>query len=209
MAVSQRGLIAGGAGIGVLMVAATYLGGIAPARSHTASVKSQVTAAQEANLLLTIKNNGLKKQAAGLSTLTAELAADQVALPGANGVPGFIREVNALAAANGVSISSIAPAAPTVANNTAATGSTATSTTPVGTVYSIPVAIVVAGSQPAELAFLKALQTTEPRAVLVGTVSIAAGAKGNATMSIASQIFLAPKSAAEQALLNKELAGSS
>lgn len=204
MVLTQRHWLLSGAGVGIILVVLTYFGGVGPALSHNSSVRTQTSAIQDSNDLLAIKNNGLRAQAAKMDALATQLSQQRVALPATDNIAGFSREINQLATSDGVGITSFAAATPTQFLTTGAAPSTITGS-PVGKLFQIPVSLVTAAPMANQLAFIKDLQASDSRAVLVGNVSLSLTTGPTVDATISLKIFLAPQNPATEAILQKAL----
>jgi hypothetical protein len=211
-------LLAGGLGAGLLILIA-YVFFIGPQRSDTSNVDSQIAAQNAANASLTAKINQLTAENRDLPKYVAELAQAQLALPSTAGISDFLRSLQALGNATQTNVTSLtvsqpvlftAPAAPgatpsTGSTATAAAGSSAsgasTVTAPVGPrIYTLAINATVSGSTDALHRFLDQLQTVQPRAVLITSLSETsvvagtAGSTGSTGLQMTMDAFVAPTS---------------
>lgn len=176
---STRTWSAGAAVISILLVVASWFLLIGPKRSDASALKAQRVSQLAANNQLKLDIAQLKAQNASLPAKQAELAVIQRQLPNNPALPTLIRNLSSIATQAGVTLTSIAPGAPTAlsaAGTTAAgaTGSTAAAATATP-VVAIPVTIITAGSYAENELFLQKLQTAMTRAFLVQGLSMAPG----------------------------------
>lgn len=211
-AIEKLWLTVGGiAGLVLLLVG--YFFFIGPQRSKTSDVQSQISSAQLQYTTLQSRVAALRAQSSDIGKYKAELAAARKALPSTDGIPDFLRTLQALGSATMADVSSLtvgAPAAVVAATptptDTAATSSSAapsptdsptTETTDASSgVYSMPITAQVTGSVGALSKFLEQLQSVQPRAVLVTQVTestggTSGGGKGM-SLQLSMQAFVDP-----------------
>ncbi|NMM16803.1 MAG: hypothetical protein HHJ14_06590 [Cellulomonas sp.] len=180
----------------ILMLA--WFVAISPTLATASDTQTQTEAQLSQNDLTRTKIDGLKKQAAKLDEIKAELAAMQLQIPTSRDQAEFQRQLDAIAVAHGVTIISLAisPAIPVVAlpagaatpaaaatpapvETAAPTSQGATSTdaapavAPVGAqgFYAMSTSIDVVGTYQKVTAFLQDLQTGIHRLLLVSTLA--------------------------------------
>jgi hypothetical protein len=219
----ERLWIGGGSVVAVLVAAIAWLAVVHPELSKASSLHSQTDTVRTENSTLQAKLDKLQKDSAKVATLRQSLAQAQAALPAGTGLDAFTRQVSAQAAAAHVKITSLtatapvpvaaATSAPTAPGGDTATTSSASATpstpaptstnsaiAPASGQYSIAVTIAVSGTPAGDLAFLHALQTGGPRAVLVNSTQISSqvGGSGGAvtTLTAQLQVFASPQPAA-------------
>lgn len=197
-----------GAGVASLLVFAFgYLLFISPQHSQAADLRSQVDD-QVSNISVKQTHlNALAKQNQNLASYQAELAADQQALPTTTDIPNFLRSLQAIGAGTGVTIttmsigtpSGVVPAtASTAATPTPATGSTATDppaqhAASTAGAYQISMTVTGTGSVAQLEAFLKSLQSQQPRAVLISSAALSTGTSSSgSTLTVTFTTFMAP-----------------
>jgi Tfp pilus assembly protein PilO len=196
-------LLAGGV-LAVLVVAIGYLFFVSPQYTNASDLRSQASDAID-NIAIQQKHlNDLAKQNANLSKYQAQLAADHEALPTTTDVPTFLRTLQTIGSAAGVSVTTLAVGDPAAVTAAAAVSSTASSTATSaahagvgGGVYQITISLTVNGSVAALDGFLQQLQSEQPRAVLITSVSFngsSNGAGGGTTLALSLQAFMAPAS---------------
>jgi hypothetical protein len=215
----------GGIVAATVLTAAGWFLVLSPVLSDTTSIRSQTSATNHDNQSIQAKADDLARQHRNVGHLAAQLRHALSELPIDNGLPALTRQLSRQAKATGVrltgvTVGSIAPVAnaaaapdPTVPSTTPAdTTATAAATPAADALVSIQITVSSTGSAANQLAFLHAIQVDGPRRTLVtstelGTASDrAAGSIEDAcTMTAALTVFSAPRSAAEQAQLEKLL----
>lgn len=207
----------GGGVAGVVITALAWFMVINPELSNAASLDQQTADSQTQNISLQSKLHRLQADNANMDALVASLREARTALPVNSDVAEFTRQLSGYASANKVSISSIiagepaamtsaapaaaAPAAGTSTSNSAAaagTGTTAgaTSPSPVGQLYGLPLTVAVKGSAAGDLGFLAAVQGPGRRAALISSTQLTADStKGGGTvqLTIQLQVFVSPQ----------------
>lgn len=201
--------IVGGVLAALMLVGATWFLLIGPTRSDTRSLHGQQSAAELTNVQLRSQLSALQKKSAQLDELRAQLKAAIDGLPGHSSVAAFTREVSTLAATTGVSVGSI-----TIANmvpySASHTGKPATT----GQLESSSITITTYGAAANQFAFVNALQNGARRVLVQsaqmspGTSSVVASIDPSSTLTTVLSVFESPTSPAEQAQLDKLLAGS-
>lgn len=168
-----------------LVVLAGWMLLVSPLRSDTSALDDQTATVSQQVDTLRSQISGLQAQQADLPRFKAELKAAQAALPTTAALPAFLRSLQDLGNATGTTVTGLnatAPSAPTDG-----TGAVAE----VGTVYRIPVTLTVGGSDTGLTAFVKGLQETQPRAVLVDSVTETTSESG-VTLTLSMTAFVAP-----------------
>lgn len=203
----DRFWIIGGAVLAVVLAAASWFFLISPKMDDSASVRDQTAQAAQQNDVLQAKVNKLRADSASMPSLLAELDRLHAQLPTGADLDDLTRQITGQAAAAKVTVSSIvfgipaavqksAPAAPSTADQAAATGSAeaapapttaattaATSTAaapaakPAANLYAIPVTIVADGPLANQQTLLSAIQTQGPRGALVSSVHFSPAAQ--------------------------------
>ena len=226
---SRRTWLVGGAAVAAVIAAATWFFVISPVIDDTDSVQSQTGSVQQQNVLAQQKLHQLANSQSQLPHLQFELAVALNALPMANGLPDFTRQLNRQAAALRLTLSSVTVGGFTPANTAAASGTTASNqsapsanqvtgattpaTTPAAVAAGGPVAITVTvsstGPVKSQLSFLKAIRLNGPRLALVNSVSLSspqkAGGTTTVTMTVTLTVFATPQSADQRAQIIKLL----
>ncbi len=195
--------------VSLLVVAFGYLMFISPQHHTAADLRSQADDQLSSVSLKRTHLDTLAKQNQKLPVFQAQLAADQAALPTTADIPNFLRTLQSIGSASSVSITAITistPAgiqavtpAPTAAAADSAT-STTTTTTPVhpaagtGGAYQIAMTISATGSVAQLEVFLTALQSQQPRAVLVSSVALTTGSTSGYSLAVSFNAFMAPSS---------------
>ena len=197
-------LIAGGL-LALLVVAIGYLFFVSPQYTSAADLRSQTSDAINSVSIKQAHLNDLAKQNANLATYEAQLATDQQALPSTTDIPAFLRTLQTIGSSSGISVTAISVGSPTAVTAAAApksSGSTTATTTTThagvaGGAYAITISLTATGPVPSLDKFLQALQSTQPRAVLVTSVTLSAGnssTNAGTTMALGIQAFMAPAS---------------
>ena len=182
------------AGICVLLILAAWFLLISPKRAEAADLRDQTVAQDQANQQTKLKIQQLKAQYAELPAKQAELAVIKQQLPDNPALPTLIRSLSAMADASGVTMVSLAPAAPaTFAGSAApattvvappagtAPGSVAVAPTPAAQLMGIATTVVIKGDFASSTLFLQKLQAASAaktgaqlsRAFLVQSVKVA------------------------------------
>jgi hypothetical protein len=214
---NKRLLLGGGAVLAVIIVLIGWFAVINPQLSAASSARDQAEAARLQNIVLQGKNTKLKAQNDNAAALRASLAAALAELPSDGGLPAFTRQLSAQATAASVVLSSVIVGAATpVVGVVAATGATTGAAAPAPSpgLVQITMTLAATGLGRNDLAFLKAIQVTGPRRVLVTASQLApsgggaaAGIDGPCTLTLTLTIFSAPLSPPAQAALEKLLSG--
>jgi Tfp pilus assembly protein PilO len=202
MANSNERVWIGGSVIGAALVAAlAWMFVISPELSHASSLNDQTVGAQQQNTLLQIKTNKLRKQSQNLPQLTQQLAQVRAGLPSSSGLTDFTRQVSALATSQDLTLSQVTVGAAKSASGNAAAA---------GGLYAIAVTLITAGEVHHLEAFINNLQYVGNRRVLISSVQLAPSANAKtvsisqaASATIQLAVFVAPQSAADEALLTK------
>jgi hypothetical protein len=210
---SEKAWIAGGLASAVVLAAAAWFGAIHPQLSSASTLTSQRSNAEAQNTVLLVKTNRLRSDSKNVSDLSAQLGKRLKQLPTDSSYPELTAQLYAQAAASHVSLSSIAIGAATVATGGPAGTAVRAPTSPAGSIYTVPVSIVSAGTLAAQRQFLDLVQNSGPRTVLVGATKILPNADqrgssivGGASMTTDFTVFVAPQSPAVAAQLAKQLA---
>jgi type IV pilus assembly protein PilO len=212
-----------GAGLLVALVVALigYLFFIGPQRSTTSDVDGQIGAAQSQNDTLQIRISSLDAQNRKLSTYRAALKQARMALPATSDLPNFLRSLQSLGNATLADVTTLSVGDPLVVGGDATTTAPttpapttssapdptagtapATATAPTGPqIFALPITAQVTGSIKQLTDFLGQLQSVQPRAVLVSSITLGGattGASANtSTLDLTLEAFVAPGSAVE------------
>jgi len=217
--------LAGTALLCVVLLAGAYLLLIGPKRAEAASLRDENAAAQQRNDTLQIQIAQLRAQFARLPERQSELADILAQMPPTADVPKLVRDVDALAKDNGVTLTSVTPgtasylAAPSAGSATApsaaaaAAGSAAAAAGALGQVAQIPLTLVLHGDFYAQLSFLKQLQHSMSRAVLLTGLQFTgaqtgAGPAGQVDVTLTGSVFALPAAAAALAATSSSPAPS-
>jgi hypothetical protein len=135
----------------------------------------------------------LKADNANLPKYQAQLAAAQQALPDDPGLSDFLREMQTDGAATGVSVTNISIGQPTAVTATAASGTTTADGGVTGPVYSVGIVLTANGTADGVNGFLKELQQTQKRAVLlVSANEVPAPGSTQTALTVNLEAFVAP-----------------
>ncbi len=199
----SRRWVGGTAVVAVLLVLASYFLLISPKRAQASDLRAQAQTQRQANDQLKLDIAQLKVEHATLPARQAELAVIQQQLPSSPNLPSLIRSLTSIAGESGVTLNSIAPAAPQAVTMTPSATGTATATTaaaPQG-LTEIPVTIIVQGDYASSELFLQKVQTQMRRAFLVQslvdrhgeqrpTTGAAAPAPGTTSTTLTGDVFV-------------------
>lgn len=228
----ERLWLTGGALIAILLLVLGYFLLISPQRDKTSTVNSEIGTVRTQNLSLQQRINNLTAQNKELDKYRADLVDLKLALPSTSGLPDFLRTLQSIGNSTLSDVLSLTVGPPTsvkaAAGGSAQPASTSTSASASGQtaksarstggtngVYGLAITAAVSGSKTELEQFLQQLQSVQPRAVLVTSISFATAGgtvaatavKGSATMQITMQAFVSPVSAAEAAQLAKAAGG--
>ncbi len=219
----ERFWLLGVALVAFVLILIGYTMFVSPQNAKTSTARSQVSTAEASNQRLQARIDGLRAESKNLAKYQADLVSAQLALPSTSGLPDFLRTLQSIGNATLSTMSALSVGTPTdvtpiagaaAQSSTSSSGSSATASTVGGVrVYELPINATVNGSTSALEAFLTQLQTVQPRAVLIsslteaaGTVASGAGAGSSnpnqTSLTLTMQAFVAPSSAAEKASLS-------
>lgn len=228
---NRRVWLGGGGFAAVLIVAIGWFMFIGPELASTRELRDQAAATRQENSVLQLKVKSLQVKSGQLSRYTTELRAAALALPADSGLPAFTRQLSTQAAANRVTLTSVAVggisaaagAAPPVApaGETTPTEAAPAATTPTGAAPAAAAGLVAVqltvqsnGTLAHQLAFLADVRLAGPRRALVTasqiTPGVGAGASsidGASSFSTQLTVFSAPQTPAQIAQLKKLLSG--
>lgn len=224
----ERLWLVGGALVALVLTMIGWFFFISPQNAQTAEVRGQVSEADSRNDLLQRRIALLASQNKNLATYQQKLAQAKLALPDTSGLPDFLRSLQSLGNATLAEVTSLtvgpptdltrrgaAPAPSATASSGAASsgagsgasGAASTGEAAAQKVYALPITAQVNGS-PSQLAqFLTQLQSVQPRAVLISSITLGSqGTSGKDTgtsvLNLTMKAFVAPASAAESAALS-------
>ncbi|MDT4938245.1 MAG: hypothetical protein QOG80_1916 [Pseudonocardiales bacterium] len=212
----EKALLVGGGLAGLILVLVGYFLLISPQKSQTNSVHAQVASAQQRSAAALARIVTLRQQNANLAKYEADLQQAKLALPDTSGLPEFLRTLQSIGTATQARVTSLTVGVPSVpapgsATSGTATGSSTTAPTTTGngstnagskTVYTMPVTAIVGGPAQRLVDFLAQLQTVQPRAVLINTLSMLGGkTDADTTLTVTFNVFVQPSTAAERAQL--------
>jgi len=226
---NRRTWVVGGAAVAAVISAASWFFVISPVHSDTDSVQARTVSVQQQNVIAQHKLRDLANSQSQLPQLQAQLVRALEALPMANGLPEFTRQLNHQAAAlhltlNSLNVTGFSAALTDSSSGPAPSTESTTTTTPpanptppanTGTSGSGsgPVAIAVnvsaTGPSKAQLAFLRAIRLNGPRRALVTVVGLSAPQKTGGTvvvtMTVTLTVFATPQTADQRAQIVKLL----
>lgn len=153
----------------VVLLAVSWFLLISPRRADASAVRTQAVQADSQADALQVKLAELKAEFADLPKQKEKLKAIKLQLPPNADIPGFVRQLQSLAAESGVSLDSVTPSAPVVV----AAGATTSTAAGPGTVVSIPMGLVVTGDYFEASLFIKSLQTKISRSYLLTGIGAA------------------------------------
>lgn len=157
------------------LVAAAWFLLIAPRRADAASTREAQAAAQQANDVLKVKVAQLRAQSAELPATRLQLARLREQLAPTADLPGLVRTISRMATAAGTELRSITPGAATVLGGTTAAGSGSGATAPAASgsrVVAVPLTIEATGDYYQAVGFVRQLQTSMTRALLVTNIQV-------------------------------------
>lgn len=185
---------AGTAVLCLAVLAASWLLLIGPRRATASSLRDQNTSAVSENDQLQIKLAQLRAQFAALPATKAELAAIQRQLPPGRDLSGLVTDLNTLAGASGVVLTSVTPNNAQPLSAVARGAATGRSGGPAEVVV-IPISVVVRGGYLQTALFLSKVQTQLSRAFLVlglQMVTSAGSGAGTVDTTITGRVFTLP-----------------
>lgn len=210
---TEKAWLGAGVLVAVVIAAIGYFFFIGPQRSTTSDVTGQVDSAQSQNDTLQIRINALDAQNRKLSTYRAALRQAQLALPATSDLPDFLRTLESLGNATLADVTTLSVGDPTVVTATATTPSSASSSpTPTSTpsptaaptgpqTFALPITAQVSGTIKQLSDFLGQLQSVQPRAVLVSSITLGGAATAaktkTSTLDLSMEAFVAPENLAE------------
>lgn len=156
----------------VVLLAASWFFLISPRRADASAVRAQVVQADSQADLLQVKIAELRSEFTDLPKQKAELKAIKRQLPPNADIPAFVRQLQSLAAAAGVSLDSVKPATPAIVT---AAGAPTNAAAGDGTLVQLPVGIVVTGDYFEASLFVKNLQTNISRSYLLTGIGAVPG----------------------------------
>ncbi|MEP6481578.1 MAG: type 4a pilus biogenesis protein PilO [Rhodoglobus sp.] len=184
----------------MVLLAGWFLG-VSPILDQVTATNAQTDSVQQANAATTARLANLKKQFAKMSDLQKKLLALQESIPSDAAISNFLAEINALCAANGVTLNTLTvndaltyvapgtPATPTVPADPNA--QTAPKVDPATGLVAIPVSVSVSGPYAQVMSFAGALQTGT-RLFFVSKLSVIDAGDGNVAGQIEGNIYALP-----------------
>ncbi|SHH61590.1 type IV pilus assembly protein PilO [Jatrophihabitans endophyticus] len=205
----------GGAAVVALVIALVgWFLLISPQRSDSADVQDQTANAELQNTVLQGRINQLTAEKKKAATYGAALAKARAALPSTSDMAAFLRHVQSIGSATSTKVTSIsvdaakavessapvvgATTSPTASASPTASSATDSSTTAAASgtgLYSVPISASVTGTQRNLARFLTELQSGQPRAVLLTSVTRGQDAAGGSltALQLEMQAFVAPE----------------
>lgn len=204
---ADRLWILGGAVAALLVVALAWFFVVSPEFNKVSSLQSQTADAQAQNITMQAKVHSLQSEYTKLPDLQASLAKARAALPTGTDLSDFTREIAVDAASTGVAVTSVTLGSITTVGGTP--GAQSKSVNPAGALFTVPVILTAKGAARNLLAFATGLHGPGKRAALVTSSQLTADptTKG-VQLSMQVSLFAAPQSPAEQAELQKLMAGT-
>lgn len=167
---TPRVWISGAGLVGLLLIAATWLLVIAPARSDAASIRSKVDDSTLVQTTLRHKLADLEAASKDIGSLRTADAAAASAIPATADTQGLLRRLQTTAAAQRVVVGSVAISA-------------AEETDVVG-VWGLPVTVELDGAPADLVAVVQSLQSTSGRALTIAGTTLDVVSAGAATLSL-------------------------
>ena len=185
---------------------------VSPQRDQTSQVDAQVATARTQNNTLQARITQVQTENKDLKKFQNALALSQLALPATDGIPNFLRSLQALGSATGTNVTALTVGTP-IGAQLATPGTSTPSATPSSSpalgagagsgVYALPITAQVTGDPTALGKFLGQLQSVQPRAVLITQISQTntVGTATNATeLQLTMQAFVDPSTAIKAAV---------
>ncbi|MEU4694317.1 type 4a pilus biogenesis protein PilO [Actinoplanes sp. NPDC023714] len=185
----------GGLSLFAVMIIASWFLLIKPKYAEADGEREQAgTIAAQASSLKS-KYSQQQQRAEDLDEYMAKLATYQAALPRSsnnNDIPAFLRELQTLGTKLDVDVSGYSAAEPETSEGSA-------------TVSELPITLNASGKTANLSRFLKQLQGTQPRAVLIESASLTVDSGDVASVSLALSAFITASETADLAELKKDL----
>jgi len=172
---ADRLWIFGGVAIVLVLTVISWLFVISPKYAEADTVRTAVADTELKIVSLRKRIAELEKDRAKLPQFKRELARNRNALPADSGVPDFLRQLQSSGDALNVTVGGVNLSAPALVD-----GFT--------TVYSLPMTLTAEGSAENLASFLRQLQETQPRAVLIDSVNVTSEKAGDAGGSDAGEV---------------------
>ncbi|BAL86119.1 putative type IV pilus biogenesis protein PilO [Actinoplanes missouriensis 431] len=185
----------GGISLMAAMIIASWFIVIKPKYADADSEREQAGTITVQVSSLNSKYSEQKKRAEDLDEYMADLATYQEALPqvsNTNEIPAFLRRLQTLGTDLSVRVNAYTAADP------------ATSTD-AGTVTELPININATGTVTNLTKFIKQLQTTQPRALLIESAAMTRGSGRTATLQVSMNAFITASETADLEELKKSL----
>jgi|tagenome__1003787_1003787.scaffolds.fasta_scaffold20875251_2 Tfp pilus assembly protein PilO len=173
----------GGALAAAALLAVAWFFFISPRNAETSSLRDQTLSAEDQLPTLTHRLNELRLQNAKLAEYQAELNRNRQALPTAPAEPDYIRSLHAAVQNSGAVLTSFTVSGPV---KTAVGG---------GRIAAMPVTLNANGTQEALGTLVDQLQQVQPRAVLVKSSNLQLAGDQRWTLTLETEIYLAPAAA--------------
>ena len=169
-----------GAAVIVFLAVMSWFFVISPKYADADDVHSTTANTQIQIISLKKRIADLETQKSNLPQFKQALKRNQAALPSDSGVPDFLRQLQNSGDKVNVSVGGINVSAPSPVSGSATT-------------YSLPITLTADGSATGLDAFLRQLQETQPRAVLIDSANVTAQGEsaGVLTLSVSLKAFVA------------------
>ncbi|MBB2947893.1 Tfp pilus assembly protein PilO [Actinoplanes lutulentus] len=187
-------LIGGLSLIAVLIIASWFIL-IKPKYAEADGEREQAGTIAAQVSTLKSKYSQQQKRAENLDQYMTELATYQAALPQSsnnNSIPAFLRELQALGTKLDVDVSGYSAAEPETSDDA-------------GTVTELPITLNASGKTTNLSKFLKQLQNTQPRAVLIESASLTIESSTAASVTLALNAFITSSETVDLDELKKDL----
>lgn len=192
---AERVRAAAAAVLAIVLAIIAYFGFILPQQGKTDDVHSQINDVKAQNATLEHKIATLAAQNADFATYQRAYQQAQLALPSSSGLPDLLRSLQSIGGATLTDVPSFTAGTPTDVSSVAGSKK---KTTGGMTVYALPITTEVSGTAEQLDAFLTQLQSVQPRAVLISSITQTSDkgahstAAGTITLDLTMQAFVAP-----------------
>jgi Tfp pilus assembly protein PilO len=157
-----------------VLIAASWFLLIGPRRERAAELRTETVSAQQQNDALRQQIATLKAQLGDLPQRRAELASIKRQLPAKADVPRLVRDLRSLATNSGATLTTLSPGDAQYLDPGTGQALTAGATGSTSPLVAIPMSVVVSGDYFEAALFVKQVQTTMRRAMLISAVSVEA-----------------------------------
>lgn len=178
----------------IAILAIGWLVLISPQHSKANDLKAQANDSTGQIALMSHHLSDLRAASTKVAQFQDELAVDQRALPATDGIPAFLRSLQATADASGVGVTSVSVSDPKSTTSTA-TATTAPATgsgqSAGGATYEMDISLSATGPLDSLIAFMKAMQQGD-RAALVTAAALDTSTGSLPTLTATLTVFVAP-----------------